>query len=258
MESCIYEGWVRHRRYAPATNQFRYRLFMMYLDLAELDQVFTSTRLWQNEGSGLAVFRRRDHVGDPGVTLDTTIRELVATHSGSRPDGPIRILTNLRYFGHCFNPVSFYYCFSRDGAELRYIVAEVTNTPWQERHCYVMDPSADIGKERLKRYRFDKAFHVSPFMTMDVAYDWRFRAPDDRLVVHNDSEKDGRKFFDSTLSLQRREINPARLNRMLVVYPFMTLRVVWLIHWQALKLLAKRVPFIPHPRKKISAKAPQQ
>ncbi|NND59944.1 MAG: DUF1365 domain-containing protein [Gammaproteobacteria bacterium] len=249
MESCIYDGWVRHRRYKPVANEFQYRLFMMYLDLAELPSVFAGSRTWSNETRGLAVFRRTDHVGDPEISLDETIRELVRTHCGERPRGPIRLLTNLRYFGHCFNPVSFYYCFDESGTTVRYVVAEVTNTPWQERHCYVMDPSTDLGRDQVHRYRYDKGFHVSPFMTMDIAYDWRFREPDDRLIVHNDSEQGGEKFFDTTLSLERRELNPASLRGMLFRYPFMTLRVVFLIHWQALRLFFKRVPFVTHPRK---------
>ncbi len=249
MESCIYEGWVKHRRYTPVDNAFRYRLFMLYLDLAELPRLFEKRWLWSARRFALAQFRRSDHVGDPGVPLDETVRDLVQTHCGERPAGPVRLLTNLRYFGYCFNPVSFYYCFDEAGEDVRFVVAEVNNTPWGERHCYIMGPAADQGEAQVRRYRFDKDFHVSPFMPMDVQYDWRIRVPDGRLIVHNDSTRDGEKFFDSTLSLQRREISGAALNRVLLRFPFMTLRVVALIHWQALKLLVKRVPYISHPRR---------
>ncbi|MRR58659.1 MAG: DUF1365 family protein, partial [Deltaproteobacteria bacterium] len=109
--SFIYTGRVEHRRYAPVGNVFSYRLFMLYLDLAELEEIFTERWLWSVERANIASFLRRDHLGDPDIPLDEAVRGLVEARTASRPAGPIRILTHLRYFGHCFNPVSFYYCF---------------------------------------------------------------------------------------------------------------------------------------------------
>ncbi len=177
MHSAIYRGWVRHRRHAPRRHVFRYRLFLLYLDLAELDTVFRGRWLWSTRRLALARFHRADHLGDTATPLDAAVRDLVEAQTGRRPAGPIRLLTHLRYFGYCFNPVSFYYCFDASGARVETIVAEVNNTPWGERHCYVLDETHDAGCGDRRRYRFDKAFHVSPFMPMDLTYDWRFGSP---------------------------------------------------------------------------------
>jgi len=250
MHSAIYHGWLSHRRVAPRAHAFRYRLFMVYLDLAELDTVFRGRWLWSTRRRALARFARTDHVGDPAVPLDQAIRDLVQERSGRRPSGPIRLLTHLRYFGHCFNPVSFYYCFDANGRLIDTVVAEVNNTPWGEQHCYVLDqPRAAAAG--LSRYRSDKAMHVSPFMPMSLRYDWAMGIPGERLGIHMalagvDSD---RKLFDATLRLERAAITGPRLAGILLRFPLMTLQVVAAIHWEALRLWLKRVPVHTHPAK---------
>lgn len=251
MNSAIYHGWLRHRRYAPRSHSFRYPLFMVYLDLAELDSVFAGRWLWSAGSSksykwpALARFDRTDHLGDPAIPLDAAVRDLVEERNGRRPDGPIRLLTHLRYFGYCFNPVSFYYCFDAVGTRVETIVAEVHNTPWGERHCYVLDSPESAGRNRLLRYRTEKAMHVSPFMPMSLTYRWGLSVPGERLAVHM-SLHDEWKVFDATMSLVRRPMSAPALAKTLVAYPFMTGKVIAAIHWQALKLWLKGVPVHPH------------
>ena len=240
MNSCLYEGRLRHRRTAPFSHQFTYPIFYAYLDLAELDRVFEGRWLWSARRPALAWFRRADFLGDPGVPLDRAVRDRVEQYAGVRPAGPIRLLTNLRYFGYSMNPVSFYYCFdAATGARLEWIVAEVNNTPWNERHSYVLAAS-----DRL-RFQFGKEFHVSPFMPMGQHYDWRFTLPGEALSVHMETFEATRRVFDATLTLERRPIS----NRVLATYPWMTLGVMARIYWQALKLWIKGAPFHAHPRR---------
>lgn len=248
MHSALYHGWVRHRRFAPRGHDFRYRLFMLYLDLAELEEVFRGRWFWSTRRFAIARFQRADHLGDPNLPLDQAVRDLVERDTGRRPAGPIRLLTHLRYFGYGFNPVSFYYCFDAKDLRVETIVAEVNNTPWGEQHCYVLDESRNEGAGRHKRYRFAKAFHVSPFLPMALDYDWRFSPPEAALSVHM-RLKDEAKVFDATLQLKRQPLTGANLARVLIRFPFMTLKIIAAIYWQALRLWLKRMPFYTHPKK---------
>lgn len=250
MKSGIYEGQVRHRRLSPVPHSFTYRLFMLYLDLDELPTLFLDRWLWSCDRSNLASFQRADHVGDPAIPLDQSIRQLVEARTGHRPTGPIRLLTHLRYFGYVFNPVSFYYCYDRSDQHVETIVAEVTNTPWGERHCYVLGEQDNRATGAKKRYQLDKVFHISPFIDMDVTYDWRFTEPASQLAIHMENLRAGQPFFDATMALQREEISSASLARVLLQYPLMTAKVIGAIHWQALKLWAKGVPFRSHPKQR--------
>ncbi len=223
----------------------------MYLDLAELTTLFDIHPLWSYEQFNIACFRRRDHFGDPKIPLDQAVADLVEDQLGSRPNGPIRLLTHLRYFGHCFNPASFYYCYDSAAVEIETIVVEIHNTPWGERHCYVLN--AEHNEHPLKywrRHQFAKAFHVSPFIDMDIHYDWRFRLPDNSIRVHMIDYENREKLFDASLALQRRPINRQALTRVLLRYPVMTGKVITLIYWQSLRLLLKRAPFFTHPEKR--------
>jgi DUF1365 family protein len=247
VESFLYEGALRHRRLAAPRRAFDYSLFMAYLDLGELESVFKGRWLWSTGRPNVAWFRRADHYGDPCVPLDVAIRELVLERTGARPEGPIRLLTHLRYLGHCFNPVSFYYCFGKDGRSVETIVAEVSNTPWRERHMYVLPEASNLGRGDDKRYSFPKAFHVSPFLAMDMDYAWRFGGPGEELWVHMENRRAGERVFEATLTLTRRSLSGLELARVLVFRPAMTLKVVLGIYFQALLLWLGRATVYPHP-----------
>jgi DUF1365 family protein len=260
---------VRHRRHGTPSDEFRYPMFMVYLDLEELPQLFDGRLLWSARRPAVAWFRRADHLGDPRTPLADAVRELVAERTGTRPEGPIRLLTHLRYFGHCFNPVSFYYCYDAvkerviggeepDGARVPAagsericaVVAHVTNTPWGESHSYVLpgEDVADHGSAALVSGRSRKQLHVSPLMGMEHSYDWRASDPAQRLSVHIESHRaDGERVFDATLSLQRHALSAHELNRALARYPFLTMRILARIYGHALRLRLRGASYFPHP-----------
>jgi uncharacterized protein len=250
VQSCIYEGQVRHSRHTPVRHRFRYRVFLMYLDLDELPTIFARRWFWSTHRPAIARFRRENYLGPPNRPLGECVRDLVAEKTGRRPRGPIRLLTNLSYFGYCFNPVSYYYCFDRADRCVEAIVAEVTNTPWGERASYVL--SAREAEKHGKGLRFtdSKALHVSPFMPMDMQYEWCFTEPEKRLTIHMANVHKGKRVFDAALVLDRIEIGAMSLARTLLRFPVMTVKIVAAIHWQALRLWLKGCPTYEHPDKR--------
>lgn len=236
--SCIYEGSVRHRRLAPQS-EFRHRLALAYIDLDELPGLLGGRLVTRRPGA--LRFRRHDYLGDPRVALDHAVRDAVQEHTGVRPLGPIRVLTHLRSFGHCFNPVSFYYCLDPQGERLQNVLVEVTNTPWGERRSYVLGDGGEDSE--VLRGEFAKQLHVSPFMGMDHRYQARAATPGPTLSVHIESRRAGTTVFDATLSLRRRELTRRSAAAMIARYPLATVRVLALIYVHAvmLKLAGARV-----------------
>lgn len=259
--SAVYEGWVRHRRFEPVAHEFRYRLFLMYLDLDELPEVLDPYPLFSARGRALARFRREDFMGDPGRPLAECAREAVEEAAGIHPSGPVRLLAGLRCFGHSFNPVSFYYCFDPAGERVEAVVADVQNIPWGERHPYVLARGERRGS--VLSDELEKTFRVSPLMGMDQTYAFRAGEPGERLSVHIESRpresvidrnspgvrrtRGPGKSFDATLSLERRELSRRTLTGLLARYPAMSLQVVAKIYGQALRLKLKGARYHPHP-----------
>lgn len=242
MQSALYEGIVIHQRSGPRPHRFQYTIFMVYLKLDELEEFFCRSRLWSLERFNWASFRRKDFLNPAIANLQDAVKHEIKRQTGLAFDGDIYLLTQVRYLGYCFNPVSFYYCY--EAGQLRFILAEVNNTPWNERHCHVLVCNPD---SRRQRFHFDKAFHVSPFLPMNLQYDWRFIPPDDRLSVFMRNTQNGDEIFSASLSLQRQEANARNLRNILLRFPAMTIKTIAGIYWQALCLWLKRTPFHAHP-----------
>lgn len=248
MHSCLYEGYVRHRRLTPVGHEFRYRLYLVYLDLDELPTLLEGKYGLGRGAFSPASFRRTDHLGDRQVPLADAVRDLVEERTGWRPAGPIRLLKPLRNWGYYFSPLSLYYCFDSAGEKVEGAVAEVTNTPWRERHWYVLWQGNRVGEPSELRFRHPKALHVSPFWDMDMVYDWRLRAPGARLSVAIVNSRDQERLFDVSLVLKRRELTRGNMLRTLARFPWMSARVIQAIHWQAFRLWRKKCPYYPHPK----------
>ena len=241
--SCIYAGTIRHRRLQPA-KEFQHRLAFVYVDLAELPDLLGGRLL--APGPGLLRWRRGDYLGPKSVALDAAVRDRVRELSGTLPQGPIRLLTQLRSFGLCFNPVSFYYCLDPAGERVDCVLAEVTNTPWGERHSYLLGdrPAGSL----VLTGTFAKELHVSPFMGMDHVYQARATEPGPTLSVHIESRRQGEAVFDAILALERRELTRAEVARMSARFLLATVRVLALIYGHALGLKLAGARLYPHPR----------
>jgi DUF1365 family protein len=238
--SALYVGTVRHRRVRVRETSFRHGIALAYVDLDELPALLGGGLVTARPG--FVRFRRCDYLGDPAVPLADAVRALVGERLGAAPTGPIRLLTQLRTLGHCFNPVSFYYCFD-EHERLQALVAEVTNTPWGERHAYVIE----AGGGPTLRGGMDKALHVSPFMDMDQRYEVTATAPAETLSVHIASHQDGERAFDATLALHRRALSARTLAEATVRHPASTLRTLVLIYGHAVGLWLRRVPLVANP-----------
>ena len=219
---------------------------MVYIVLEELPDLFDKIWFCSARRPAIARFRRDDHYRSAAGTLDEDIRQLVHDRVGLFPQGPITLLTHLRYFGFVMNPVSFYYCWDKSVSRIEHIVAEVHNTPWGEQHCYVLECPRDWKLGRAQFF-LDKEFHVSPFMPMDQKYAWEFGYPGDSLNVEMKSWTDNQQVFQASLELEAIALNSSNLASCLLSYPLITTKVAAAIYMQAACLWLKKVPFYPYP-----------
>ena len=245
MDSAIYFGTVSHRRFKPVTHSFSYSVFMAFLDIDQIQEMTGISRLLSYNRFNWASYDERDHFGDAKLPLRKRLELDAVAHGVSLPDGPVFLLTHLRYLGYNFNPVSFFYCYDAQ-ERLQLVLAEVNST-FGESHNYWLWQDNELPSSNAKRYRNAKAMHVSPFMSMKLDYTFTFTPPDQNLVVHMDTIKDGKAFFDAKLKLERKPWSARSLHRALLAHPWMTAKVIFAIHWEALRLYLKKVPVFTHP-----------
>jgi len=253
MNSGLYFGEVTHQRLSPKKHFFRNRLFMMHLFLDELPKVFENRLLWSSGRRNLAWFNRADYHGDSSLPLEDEVRRTIEDQLSQNHKGRISILTHLRYFGHCFNPVTFYYIWNKDLTCPDALLVEINNTPWNERYARAFSWNGKASSKHSSKYNFQKEFHVSPFIGMKVDYDWRFSSPCETLRVDMTDSQGGEVFFRAGLHLNQRPLNGKNLAWALGRFPFLTARIVWGIYWHAFLLRLKGCDFHPHPQNLTSS-----
>lgn len=244
----IFTGTIRHRRFAPKRHFFSYRLFMFCFDIGGLPNLYKGIKQVSFEQFNWFSFHRKKYLNHPEISLDEAARQLVMAKFNTHPKGKIYLLTHLSCFGYCFNPISLYFIFDEANQKLDYLIIEVTNTPWGEKHNYVLSCLASSNNE-LYRFQFQKELHVSPFMAMNYEYQLKLKVNSQKIFVHMENHIDGKKDFDATLMLTAVSARKGTsFKTVFKRYPLITYKVAAAIYWQALKLWLKGIAFHSHPK----------
>ena len=241
MKSCVYRGEIYHKRFTPAEHAFQYQLDYLYLDLDEIDEVFALSRFWSKERSNLVSFRRQDYLPSDRPSLRDEVLHRIETLGGQPFAGKIYLLSTLRSLGYSMNPIALYYCYEQD--QLKYVLAEVHNTPWDERHVYLLE-----GPEFTEPTQ--KSFHVSPFMPMNTTYEWKISDPDEHLVVAIKVGRNSEPLFTASMTLNQLTVDQHTVTSLVWQQARQAFRTIAAIYMQAAKLWIKKVPVYRHPNKK--------
>jgi DUF1365 family protein len=235
MNSAIYIGTVMHRRLEPVKHDFLYNIHMPCIDIDEIDTLSQQSRLLGQKWWNILRFKREDYVGTGD--LKSAVQSKIKALTGESIEGRVMLLCQLRCFGIYFSPVNFYYVYDQQD-NWRYLLAEVSNTPWNERHYYAV-PAGDS-------WQHDKAFHVSPFNPMDQQYQWQL-APLDELAQLKINVHKQDKVFEAGIKLHRTAISAGLLTKLLIKTPIMPVKILFGIYSHAFKLWLKSAPFYSHP-----------
>ena len=255
----LFKGTVSHTRTSPTLHRFKYSFFQIWLDIERPELVDNISRFWSSKKNNLVRFNRNNYLPNAGnetSTLRQNICKKIKQQTGKTFQGKTYLLASLSYWGYCYNPVSFYICYDQEG-NLEFILSEIHNTPWGERFTYVHDISSNINNASSQsenkvsdklQFKFDKQFHVSPFMPMDLEYDWQFLIKQRTILISMNLHQQKKSIFNATLNLKGEELSSHQANKLPFNYPFMCFKVLFSIYWNALRLWVKGVTFFDHPK----------
>lgn len=251
----LYQGWVQHTRSQPKEHKFRYQYFQIWLDVEQPHHVDRISRFWSTKAFNFVRFQRKKYQPN-NHSIHTSVCNIIKEKTGHEFNGKVYLLGNLTHWGYCYNPVTFYFCYNQD-QHLEYILSEIHNTPWGERFTYLHDiarqenrsshPSNQLDGNLL--FKFDKQFHVSPFMPMGLEYQWNFKITDGKILISMNLLQNSKSIFNATMNLNEQPLTRKKANQIALYYPLTCLKVLVAIYWQALRLWLKRIPFFTHPNK---------
>ncbi len=256
----LFKGWVQHKRVKPQPHSFRYRYFQIWLDVEQEGVIDILSSFWSSKKLNLVRYRRQNYLPDDDSLYDTICRK-IKQETNQNFQGKAYLLGSLSYWGYCYNPVCFYFCYNEE-RKLEYILSEIHNTPWGERFTYVHNLSKAESDDQLtdpantdnhrsghSKFKFEKQFHVSPFMPMNINYDWTFNITPNKVIINMNLQQDNNLIFNAAMNLTNAELNTQTARKIALRYPFMCINVLFAIYWQAFRLWLKKTPFYGHPNK---------
>jgi DUF1365 family protein len=240
VDSSLYQGTVTHSRFTPVKHSFTYKITLFWLKLDEIEKLNKEVSFFSSNKPAWVRFKQTDYLDNDSTPLESQVRNKMSTLSGMTLKGDVYMLGQLRTLGMYFSPVNFYFLRHKEQTEFSHMLAEVSNTPWGEKHCYLVDMAAQEDNK--------KVFHVSPFNPIDMQYRWNVNQPNERFAMRLSCIR-GEKHFEAGLSLSRQPLTSQTLRKALLKVPSFTLMSLIGIYWQALKLFIKGAPIYDHPNK---------
>ncbi len=246
MQNQYCTGHVVHHRQHPKKHRFKYHMSWCLFNLSQLDQTIKNNRWFSLNAFNLISIKNKDYINDEQVSIKDKIHDYLVSQTQHPFDGQVYLFTHPRFLGCGFNSVNFYLCY--ENKQLSYIVSEINNTPWGQKHLYFHDLKCDSQHAHDATFRFSKSFHISPFAEMDIDYAWNFKITDQQFDVSMQLDQKGKTIMNVVLKTQLQPMTDKNQLKWMITRPFQGIKMLSGIYWQALKIWLKGIPFFSHPK----------